>query len=646
MATRGGKKLTAFPGIDVISRDKNRDAVIRFDLVNTAPTTATGHRFLYVDTSGRLTYDDGSATTILGAPGASATTWEGLFTNDTTFAIAAGTWTITQSSANALLTLNHTSVGAGAVIDITNSGTGADIRNGSVWSIIGPTVGILELSSGGTINATGGALTIGATGTATTFAGTVTVNGASTLTGAVTATASLTITGTADTNCLTVTAGDVVLSNGKITLTNDDTDAALTMTANSVTTGSVISVTANGVTSGDMILLTTTDSGFSGNYLRITDGSDVFTIGDEGATVIVGAAVGTAALTLTAGDIVVSGGNFALTSTSTSDVFSITDDSLLANNALIVTGSGAFTGNTTSAFVAITPTGLTTGTAFYIAAAAATTTAHAMDVTMSGTTGTGARFVSTGVLTGVGGILDLVADSATTPGASVGEGLVKLSADGLTTGTALDVTSTSIVLTTGRLADFSHISGNITGTLDKTVDLFSVVSTRTVTTGAVADDFDMVSFVRASTGNGAGTFTATGAVLYVENATTSTTMTVADTTNGIEMVMDSGGTGDALKITHNAVTGKSVNVVANALTTGTSVLVTANALTSGQMLSLASSATVIATTGRIFLSTHSGTTGSTAILNEFVSAANDETTVLQVTASDIFAAGVLLDLSR
>lgn len=664
MATVFSKKVTGFPGLHVKSRDKVRDAVVAFDKVNSAPTTSgTTYAMLWVDSSGNLTFGYNGSNTIVGAAGSGGQTWESIFSTDKTFAITGEAWALTQGSNVGLMTMNKTASGAGTVLAITNAGTGKDITgNGAYWSIVtSGTAAVLELGSTGTINATDGALTIGKTGTATTFAGTVTFNEAQTNTGSATfgANATLTMTGTADTNVITVTAGDMVMSNGKLAITNDDTDAAITVVANSVTTGNALLITANGVTSGAMIKLVTTDSGFSGSYLIFDDGATVFSVGDSGATVIAGVASGTAALTLTAGDLILTSGVLTMTagnltmtdgvlsvtSTGTADVVSVTADSLLANNLAIFKGSGAFTGTTTSSFVAITPTGLTTGTALYIAAAAATTLAHGIDLTMSGTTGTAARMVMTGVLTGVGGILELVADSATTPGAVAGEGIVKLSADGLTTGTALDVTSTSIVLTTGRLADFSHISGNITGTLDKTADLFSVVSTRTVTTGTVADDFDMASLIRTSVINGGGAFTATGAVLYVENAVTNTSGTVTDTVNGVEVVMDSLGTGDGVKVTHGAAAGKAINVVSSGTTAAGVVLVTANSLTSGQVVKIASSATASTSVGRLLLVDHSGATSTSGVLSEFASAANDETHILRVAGSSLLAGGVGLDIT-
>jgi hypothetical protein len=82
-----------------------------------------------------------------------------------------------------------------------------------------------------------------------------------------------------------------------------------------------------------------------------------------------------------------------------------------------------------------------------------------------------------------------------------------------------------------------------------------------------------------------------------------------------------------------------------ALDTGRAIHVVANALTSGIVMNVTSSATAITGAGRLFLSTHSGATGTSAVLNEFISAANDETVVLQVKGSSLLAGGKLLHLS-
>ena len=62
MATKNNKTMSSFRGIDLVAQDRRHDAVIRFDRVNTAPTTTSGHRYLYVDSNDDLIFDDGATT--------------------------------------------------------------------------------------------------------------------------------------------------------------------------------------------------------------------------------------------------------------------------------------------------------------------------------------------------------------------------------------------------------------------------------------------------------------------------------------------------------------------------------------------------------------------------------------------------------
>lgn len=88
------------------------------------------------------------------------------------------------------------------------------------------------------------------------------------------------------------------------------------------------------------------------------------------------------------------------------------------------------------------------------------------------------------------------------------------------------------------------------------------------------------------------------------------------------------------------------DITVASVTTGIGLALDDNtALTSGQLVKIASSATAITGAGRLLYSNHTGATGTTAVLNEFASAANDETTILRVTGSDLLAAGVGLDIS-
>jgi len=621
MGTYDSGRASDFGGINIESRRADSINGVRFDSNRDDPSSANDV-ILYRGSGSSLRFWDGSSATTLGSAGGLVNyTLNDAYDDGVGITVDASAVLLAGSHAtNDVLDITGSAAVTGSLINLQQSGSGKDIDGtSSLWSVTAAGVGTfaslvfasVTAASNLLLNATGA----GTIGIGSVSSGTITLGAGG---GSVVVTNGLTISGTADADKLTITAGDMLMSNGKIALTNDDTDTALSITGSSVTTGNVVSVTADGITTGAILYLAMSEAGItSGNgaYIECYDstaGATQFFVSNDGATTITGNAVGTASLTLTAGDLVLSSGNVAITSSSTADVVSITDDSLLANNALIVKGSGVFTGTAASSFVAITPTGGTTGTALYVAMAAATTLSTAVDVTTSTTTGTALRLTTSGVQTGVGSALEIVADAATTPGAVAGEGVVKISVDGLTTGTGLDVTSTSASLAAGEIANFEHIASS--GTLvAKTGQLIDVTSSRTNTAvaGTVADDYDALSIIRTSIQNGAGgTLTATGAILYLGNVATQTAGTLTDTVNGLEILMDADGTGNGVKITHPAITGTALNIIASATTSGGGALITANGLTTGIGVSLVHTTSVITTGSVLRVSSTSVDTGT------------------------------------
>ncbi|MCK9578704.1 hypothetical protein M0R01_04440 [bacterium] len=272
------------------------------ELVNYSanPTDTDANRRGLAFVSGSLKYWNGSSWVSVSSAGG-VSTWDDLYDLDKTLSIDDGTFTIQllAGESSVALTLAAQATATGALLAFSNSGTGNDVTGtSSTWSVTSAGAGTFASLIAESLTAAAN-LTIDATGTGTIIIG-GTSTGAVTIGPALTATASITITGTADTDCLTVTAGDVVISNGKITLTNDDTDAALTVVAAAVTTGNVILITANGVTSGNMINLVTTASGFSGGtFLTCNDGSVRFSVGVDGATLIASGVNSTKALEIT-----------------------------------------------------------------------------------------------------------------------------------------------------------------------------------------------------------------------------------------------------------------------------------------------------------------------------------------------------------
>jgi len=589
---------------------------------------------------------------------------------------------------------------------------------------------------------TGTALTIGATATTTTFAGTITV------------------------------AEGITCSDGQVAITdNSNAAAGLIIQNDTITTfgngttedAGMVVFSSDTLTTGDLLRLQLDESALNGGaFLKCvqTDApAAVFTVAENGATTIAGVA-GSTVFTITAGDAVLSDASVAITDADNAATFSVTNNTATTASVIVLAGSGVFTGSTTTSFMTITPSGLTTGTGVYLPLAALTTgygahvtsgatlttgsllyvqdtgancavtsgraatfdlTATAItgtvnkigsgvSVTSNRTTTTGTvaddwdllSIVRTDIINGAGSMsaagsvlyienavtntsgtvtdtangIEVVMDSLgtgdgikVTHASATGKALnvvtsVTTGTSGLftaaaltqgkvlhltsgatqTTGSLLYVQNTGAdaALTSGTVATFDHTATAIAASVNKIGSVVSITSNRTVNTGGTtADDFDLLSVIKATTRT-AGTAATAGSAVYVEVQATGT---VTETSNGIEVVMDAGGTGDGIKITHSAVAGKALNIVSSATTAAGVILVTADALTTGQVINLASSATAITGAGRMFLSNHSGATGGSATLNEFATAATDETVLLQATASAALAAGKIVNVS-
>ncbi len=107
-----------------------------------------------------------------------------------------------------------------------------------------------------------------------------------------------------------LTSGGMVALNSTGTLVT--TASLLKITANNATTAAgLFRISGTGLTSGKAIVVASAESALTtGMYLDL---GTVFTVSKFGATVIAGSASGTAALTLTAGDIVLTSGGITIT---------------------------------------------------------------------------------------------------------------------------------------------------------------------------------------------------------------------------------------------------------------------------------------------------------------------------------------------
>jgi len=627
MPIANGKKSSGIPGIKLIARDVVRDAILQFDDVVEAPTTATGYFYLYVD-NGVLYYDNGSSAVALGQGGGSTPTWDTIYNIDKTLTLDSTTLTFAlEHATNNGLTITGSAGSAGHCLVISNAGTGYDVYGTSgTWYIT--KAGVAVFTTGSTLAGT----TLFGSGSAT---GTITSNGAYDLVletnsgtnsskititdaanGAITlamnGTGSTVISGTTTHNtALTVSAGDMELTLGNFYIISDwNTEASLSVVNDTATTVGaaadlgVVQISSESLTTGILLNLSVDETGMNGGYFfrcwSQDAGAYAFRIGELGITNIAGSA-GNNTFTITAGDVVWSDGSLAITDADNAASLTVTNSTATSASVVVLVGAGAFTGSTTSSWMTVTPSGLTTGTAVYLPLAALTE----------------------------------------------GKGLHITAGVSVTTGNLLYVqdTGANSALTSGSLVTFDHTATAITGTVNKTGALLNLTSSRTVTTGTVADDFDGVSIVRTAIINGAGAMTSAGSCLYIQTVVTNTSGTITSTTNGIEIVMDADGSGDGISLTHSAITGKAINIISSGTTAAGIFKLTANSLTTGQMMYLTTSATAMTSVGRIFLSEHSGATGTSTVLNEFKSTATDETVVMQVTASGTLIGGVAAKIS-
>ncbi len=209
-----------------------------------------------------------------------------------------------------------------------------------------------------------------------------------------------------------------------------------------------------------------------------------------------------------------------------------------------------------------------------------------------------------------------------------------------TTGNAVDIVGAA--LTTGKGIDLSDLGAITTG---KALHIDA--------TGVTQTDGILVHINSASTA-----LTSTGRLLLVDHTGASGVSTVvaevksaaADETTILKVTATAAlAAGVALDISAAALTtGKLIDMSdLDAITTGKAIHVDATGVThtTGVLVHLDSAATAITGAGRIFLSDHTGATTTSGILNEFASAANDESVILKVTSSAALATGVALQVS-
>lgn len=581
MPTLNGRQYTGLGGINL--RESN--GLIRFETPLITPTVTTGERVLYVNSSNELIYSNGSGTVVVGAAGGagSTPTWETIWNADNTFTLTAdATWTIAgnRNTATNVVTMTNVAGASGAILSFTNSTTSNNdvLGTGSTWAVTGAG------------NATFVGLTLtGTTITSTTGAKAWTLldNSATALViGASGATAILTVD-TSDAAPLVKFGNGISLTDGNATfISTSNTVTNVLVTNNTITTfganassAGAVCIRSTSLTTGSLLQLQLSDTALAGGfYLTCREsvgGTNDFTIGENGVIAITGTASADSVL-VTSGNFTMSDGVVAVTSTGTADVLTVTADSLLSNNLAIFKGSGTFTGTGSSAFVAVTPTGLTTGTALSVVAAAATTSVAVVDIAAAALTSGSALRITPGsaTITTGGKSIEIEHGSAvagngvtvTTTGAYSGTGLVLLTAGAATTGILLSLVSTTgmtsgsllrgTTSTAGAVATNGIFSMRATGNYTSTSNagLLDVSATATTAGTVVNIKGDALTTGVALNVSGTGVYSGAGFI----------TVTQSGMTTGVGMLMTYAG----------LTTGSGLSITTAALTTGQSILVT------------------------------------------------------------------------
>ena len=683
MPTFVDRNLTGFPGLNI----RSSAGVIRFETPDLAWTTTTGHRVLFANAANNLIWDNGTTQITLASATGVATTWEQIYANDATLAMSATGMTMSQSGNAMVLTLTKTGTGAGDALVINNAGTGNDIS--IVVTDAGSTGVSLDYWHNSATPATNDVIFVeefnandsaavsteyarfrilatdvtdtsedasmewalfvaGTQRTCLTLTGpTMTIgDGASNATLTTSGALDLIISTNAGTNSGTIRIYDGV--NGNIELLNDGTGDVTIPTSGIVqggttptrctfsvggTIGDGFLIASSSITTGDVLAVDHTSAATlaGGNLLNLLVAStSVFAVGEGGVTVIAGVA-GENVLTITAGDVLLSDASLTMTDADNAATLSVTNNTATTASVFVYAGSGAFTGVTTSSFMTLTASGLTSGTLLRLVANAATTSVGVVDISTTGlTSGSSLRITEATATftTGARAIeVDLVAATAgngmtiTTTGAYTGTGMVLLTAGAATTGILLSLVSTT-GMTSGSLLRMTTSTGGAVATNG----ICSIRATGAYTSTSNAGLLDVEA-------------TATTAGTVVRIAASAAAQTTASLLQVIASGYTTGYTGVVAEITGVGTTGAgTVFRVASAQTTaGTGILLDTNGITTGGVgMSISHTTSVIGAGSSMLRITSTGAdTGTTTgcLLDLASSTATAGTLVLVTSAT-------------
>lgn len=610
--TINGIPYSSPTNLNIKGVSSTKGSALRFNRTSSTNPFDSSSYGLYINASGQLIYSAAGSSTTLGSAGGAVgvPSWDAIYNNDKTMVVSDATFTIDGTHAsNDLLTLTNTGAGTGDMIQITNSGTGKDINGTSgTWSFSKTGQGVAK---------------------------------------------DLTIAGTAGSNSITLTAGDVLLSDASLTIVDADNAATLSITNDTATTASVfvfagsgtftgstttsfMTITPSGLTTGTALYLPvaamTTGKALHVVANAVTSGIAVHIASSVASTTLTGAgrlfkvdhtgnATGTGILS-----------EFNSAAADETVIVKITASAALALGvALQISGSAITTG---SAISAGDLDSLTTGKGLSIAssATAITTTGRLLHVNHTGTTSTSGTLVefasaatdetivtaitandlATGTMLSFGTNIALTTGTIikaahTTSVIADGGSMLRLSSTGINTGgatngTMIDCQTTNQVAGTQVLFSAGAMTTGVLVSLISTTGLTSgsLLRATSSTAGAIATN-GAIS-IRAT-----GAFTSTSNVGYVDvlaSATTAgTVMRIASSAAGqtaTELLrvhasgFTTGYTGNVVNIISTSTTGASnaLLVTTDASTAGTGIKVVANSLTTGTGLLVTSSGTI------------------------------------------------------
>jgi hypothetical protein len=576
-----------------IARNGGIMAVDQVQIVTRAavPTDAdlANGRIVYVTGTGLRAYIGGAWVT-LGAGAGGVSTWDSMYDADKSLAVDDGTMTFagaTALGAGDVITITAAAAVTGDCLQFTNSGSGSDIKGTSnTWSVSKAGAAVFTSMQATAITSATN-VAIDATGAGTIVLG-ATSTGGITLTRATTCGATLTVTGGADADAFIITAGDVLISDGHISMVQPDNESSIEITAAGTTTASALLITVDAITEGNALDIDAGGATMStGFYINCNDDNvAVFTVGADGATTIASAVNSTVALAVT-----------GIQTNEDMVKFSSNGVTATGQSTLLVTAAGATAAG--SAVLLVNATGEPAASTSYLAVFDYETATEATNDPIT---------VEIRGGTSVGACLNIISKATTITG-----GVLNFTCAELTTGIGINMQGL-VALTTGNAIRIAH-------TTEPIVEGGCLV--RIASSGVNTGDTIATMLNIAGSGQLAGT--------QVKITSIQTTGTVMNITSSGVMTT----TGNLLTLTGNSAT-----------TAAGLLRVNANALTSGIGVIIASSSTAL-TTGYLFNVSHSGnaTAGNPSVLSCFSSAAAEDTTIVQVIASDVLAGGVALDIS-